>query len=159
MPNIITKLVSTLRGQMNRISSSRRNLNVPISVSFEPTAATGRLTLKPEILSIKGETKDLSNTGVAFLVDSIRLKEHYLVGEERVLNAELDLPNGQVKMKLIGQRYEQVGEHLSISQYLIGATILSMASLDRELYDEYLRIGNKVKKDKSKIFELEVTKS
>lgn len=159
MPNIITKLVSTLRGQMNRISSSRRNLNVPISVSFEPSATTGRLSLKPEILSIKGETKDLSKTGVAFLVDSIRLKEHYLVGEERVLNAELDLPNGQVRMKLIGQRYEQVGEHLSISQYLIGATILSMASLDRDIYDEYLRLGNKAKRDNSKIFELEVTKS
>lgn len=62
-------------------------------------------------------------------------------------------------MKLIGQRYEQIGEHLSISQYLIGATILSMASLDRDIYDEYLRLGNKAKRDNSKIFELEVTKS
>ena len=160
MANIIRKLVSNLSSQiMSRISSSRRNLEVPIKVSFEPESNTGRLTLKPEILSIKGETKDLSATGIAFIVDSIRLREFYLVGEDRVLNAELDLPNGVVKIKLIGQRYEQVGKHLSVTKYLIGAKIKSMTLLDRDLYDEYLRHGNKIKKDKNKIFEMETTKS
>ncbi|MBX7173791.1 MAG: hypothetical protein K1X72_22665 [Pyrinomonadaceae bacterium] len=159
MAKMLSKLMSTLRGQVSRLNSSRRDLNVPISISFEPTNTTGRLTLKREVLSIKGETKDLSVTGVAFLVDSIRLNEHYLVGENRVLDAVLDLPNGQVKMKVIGQRYEQIGEHLSINQYLIGATILNMTPLDKDIYEEYLRMGNKVKKDKTGILELETTKS
>lgn len=157
---MLSKLLSTLRGQVSRISSSRRNLNVPIKVSFEPANNTGRLTMKREVYSITGETQDLSETGLAFVVDSIRLQEHYLVGEGRVLNAELDLPNGKVKIKIIGQRYEQVGTtHLSINKYLIGATILSMTPLDKDIYLEYLKRGKKWKKDKTKVFELETTKS
>lgn len=145
---------------MRRMNSSRRDLNVSINVSFEPESNTGRLTIKREILSIRGETKDLSVSGIAFMVDSIRLREHYLVGENRILDAELDLPNGKIKMKLIGQRYEQVGgKHLSVNKYLIGATIKSMTPMDKEIYDEYLRLGNKIKKDKNKILELEVNKS
>ncbi len=159
MPKIIRNLVSTIRKKINRINSSRRNLEVPISVSFVPQYNTGRLTMKREVLCLKGETKDLSATGIAFLVDSIRLYEHYLVGENRVLKAELDLPNGKVTMQIVGQRYEQIGEHLSINKYLIGATILSMSPIEREVYDEFLRLGNKVKKDKTKVFELEATKS
>ncbi len=115
--------------------------------------------MKREVFCIKGATKDLSATGIAFLVDSIRLREYYLVGENRVLNAELDLPNGKVMMQIVGQRYEQVGEHLSVNKYLIGATILDMTPREREIYDEYLRLGNKVQKGKTKIFEMEATKS
>lgn len=161
MSKSIRKFVSNLSGQiMSRMSSSRRDLQVPINISFEPESNTGRLTMKREVLSVKGKTKDLSTTGIAFLVDLIRLREHYLVGENRVLDAELDLPNGKVRMKLIGQRYEQIGgKHLSVNQYLIGATIISMTPLDKENYEEYLRLGNKAKNDKNKILELEVNKS
>lgn len=160
MAKIINKIVSTLRGQiLNRNVSSRRNLQVPITVSFQPEVNTGRLTVKPLVFSVKGETKDLSGTGIAFLLNTIRLQEYYLVGEKRILTAELDLPNGKVTMKILGQRYEQVGEHLSVSQYLIGATIVSMNPLDREIYDEYLRLGNKIKKSKTSLLELDPTKS
>lgn len=144
---------------MSRMNTLRRNLQVPINVSFVPENNTGRLTMKREVFCIKGATKDLSATGIAFLVDSIRLREYYLVGENRVLNAELDLPNGKVMMQIVGQRYEQVGEHLSVNKYLIGATILDMTPREREIYDEYLRLGNKVQKGKTKIFEMEATKS
>lgn len=160
MAKIINKIVSTLRGQiLNRNASSRHSLQVPITISFMPEVNTGRLTLKPTVFSIKGETKDLSATGIAFLLNSIRLEEYYLVGENRILTAELDLPNGKVTMKVIGQRYEQVGEHLSVSQYLIGATIVSMSPPEREIYDEYLRLGNKVKRVKPELLELDITKS
>lgn len=160
MSKKLRKFVSSISDQIrSRINSSRRDLNVPISISFEPENNTGRLTIKREILSIKGETKDLSATGIAFLVDSIRLREHYLVGEDRILDAELDLPNGKIRMKLIGQRYEQVGQHLSVSQYLIGATIKSMTPLDKDLYEEFLRYGNKLKDDKNKSLELGINKS
>src|SRR5215207_6446658 len=139
MAKIINKIFSTLRGQiLSRKASSRRNLQVSITVSFLPGAKTGKLTMKREVFSIKGETKDLSGTGIAFLVDSIRLQEYYLVGENRILTAELDLPNGKVTMQIIGQRYEQVGEHLSVNKYLIGASIVKMDSSEREIYDEYL---------------------
>jgi hypothetical protein len=160
MAKIISKIVSTLRGQiLNRKASSRRDLQVPITISFLPEANTGRLTMKRHVFSIKGQTKDLSGTGIAFLVDSIRLQEYYLVGENRVLTAELDLPNGKVMMQVIGQRYEQVGEHLSVNKYLIGANIINMNPPEREIYQEFLKYGNKVKNNKNSILELEATKS
>jgi len=85
----------------------------------------------------------LSNSGVAFIVSSIRIKENYLVGEGRVLNAELDLPSGKVSMKIVGQRYEQVGEHISTARYLVGASIREMTDENREAYDAFLRYGGR----------------
>jgi hypothetical protein len=93
-----------------------------------------------------GETKDLSQTGIACIVSSIRLKENYLVGENRVLNAELDLPNGKVMMQVVGKRYEQVGEHISTARYLIGAGIVQMTDDDREAYEQFLKLGSKMTK-------------
>ena len=159
MPNIIRRLLSRLNGVIiRRFSPSRRAVKLPIKITVEPDRNTGKLSMKNESLSVKGETHDLSQTGLAFCVDSIRLREHYLVGEGRMLNAELDLPNGKVKMQIIGQRYEQIGEHLSISKYLIGATIVNMTLEERGIYEEYLRLGNKVKKDTMPTLGLEATK-
>ncbi len=93
-------------------------------------------------LCVRGETKDLSNTGVAFIVPSIRLREYYLVGENRVLEAELNLPDGKVKMQIIGERYEQLSdEHSSTTSYLIGARIAEMSCGDRDVYEQFLRTG------------------
>lgn len=160
MAKIIRNFINQISNQIiGKISPSRRDLHVPIRISFVPENNTGRLTTKREILSIKGETKDLSATGIAFLVDSIRLREYYLVGENRILDAELELPNGTITVKVLGQRYEQIGEHLSVCKYLIGATIESMTPMDRDIYDEYLRRGGKIKKGESSILEFGTTKS
>lgn len=160
MANFIRKFFNEITNQIvGKTSSSRRSLQVPICLSFMPENNTGRLTAKREPLSIKGETKDLSDTGIAFLVDSIRLREFYLVGENRILDAILDLPGAKIKMRVLGQRYEQIGEHLSVSKYLIGASIESMNQIDREIYEEYLRQGGKLKKNKNSILEFEASKS
>src|SRR4051812_30528649 len=131
MPSIIRKLLSSLNGKIiRRFTPSRQIIKLPIKITVEPDRNTGRLSMKNENLSLRGETHDLSLSGLAFCVDSIRLREHYLVGEGRILKAEIDLPNGKVKMQIIGQRYEQIGEHLSVSRYLIGAMIVNMTSAE-----------------------------
>ena len=40
-------------------------------------------------------------TGVGLLMPAIRLKEKYLAGQDRVLNIEIDLPDGKVQL-LVG---------------------------------------------------------
>jgi hypothetical protein len=90
---------------------------------------------------MSGETYDLSESGIAFVVSSIRVMENYLVGQDRILIAELDLPGGKIKMKVIGRRYEQVGVHLSTEKYLVGAEIIEIGSSDREAYDHFLKYG------------------
>lgn len=147
---MIRALISKLNGQvMSRLSAQRRDLQVPVNVSISTSITSG----KNESLSIGGETKDLSETGIAFFVDSIRLREHYLVGGDRVLNVKMDLPNGTVRMQIVGLRYEQIDMHTSNAKYLIGAKIVEMEALDREVYQEFLRLGNKALKGKMPRFQ------
>ncbi|MEZ5428652.1 MAG: PilZ domain-containing protein [Pyrinomonadaceae bacterium] len=132
-----------------QVVAARREHEVPIKITFEPDRNTGRLRMPAEELFITGETKDLSTSGIAFTVSAIRINEYYLVGEDRILNAELDLPNEKVKMQIIGKRYEQVGEHISVSRYLIGAKIVHMSEENREAYEHFLRYGKKLGKNRN----------
>ncbi len=138
--NLITKISKLLSA---RAVSTRHRREAAIKISFEPTGKTGRLD-STRNLFITGETTDLSCSGIAFTVASIRVKENYLVGEGRILNAELDLPNGKVSMKILGQRYELIGEHLSTERYLIGASIEQISDENRAAYEEFLRLGAKI---------------
>ena len=154
---MVRALISKLNKQvMSRLSASRCDLQVPINVSIQFEKKTVSHLDKIEALSIGGETKDMSETGIAFYVDSIRLREHYLVGEDRVLNVKLDLPNGAARMQIVGLRYEQIEQHSSNSKHLIGAKIVKMEDHDREIYKEFLRIGNSGFKNKISGFQTEI---
>lgn len=141
---MIRKFISKFNKSVSKsVVAPRRNYEVPIKLSFVPDRSTGKLHMPVDKLSITGETMDLSKTGIALIVPAIRLQEYYLVGEGRTLNAELDLPSGNVTMQIVGQRYQQVGKHISTSSYLIGAKILFMSDDNREAYETFLRYGHK----------------
>ena len=145
---MIRKLISKFNKSLTkRVVSARHDYEVPIKIWFEPDRNTGKLQMPIAHLSISGETKDLSKTGVAFVVSAIRLREYYLVGEGRTLNAELDLPGGKIQMQIVGQRYEQIGMHLSESKFLIGAAIVKISDETREIYEHFLSHGKKRKKE------------
>ena len=81
----------------------------------------------------------MSRTGIGFLVPVIRLKEKYLVGHDRTLNVEIDLPTGKVYMRVIGRRYETVESiHLSMERFFVGAHITSLQGTDKTKYEAYL---------------------
>jgi hypothetical protein len=145
---MIRKLVSKFSKTINeRVVSPRKKYEVPIKIWFEPDRATGKLKLPVEnVVTITGETKDLSRSGIGFIMSAIRIQENYLVGGGRTLNAELDLPNGKVQMKIVGTRYEEVGQHISTARFLIGAKITEMSEENREAYEYFLRHGDKLKK-------------
>lgn len=125
--------------------SARKKHNFPIKVTFEPLYSTGRLNTPGEKLFISGETHDLSRSGIGFIVSSIRVRENYLVGQERPLTAEIDLPSGKIRMKIIGRRYEKVGVHLSTEKFLIGAEIIEIDKENREAYEHFLKFGKRKK--------------
>lgn len=137
-----------------RSHSARKGFNVPIKISFEPLKTTGKLPSSTDNLYITGETNDLSGTGIGFVVSSIRVRENYLVGQDRRLNVEIDLPGGKIQMKVIGRRYEKVGQHLSTEKFLIGAEIVEIGKTQREAYEHFLRYGNKHKKAAAPSFEM-----
>jgi hypothetical protein len=164
MSDVIRRFISRLNLTFVENRSARRyNLQLPVRITIEPDDETGgkacgKLTTRRESLSTCGETKDLSTSGIAFIVSSIRLREYYLVGENRTLRAELDLPVGKIRMQIVGVRYEQIGIHDSSVSYLIGAKILFIEPPEREIYEDYLKCGGKIKADKTPDFSLE-TKS
>lgn len=140
--NIVAKLNSIFTESSH---AARKRHNLPIKIVFEPTYSTGRLNSPNDNLYISGETYDLSRSGVGFIVSSIRVRENYLVGQDRHLNAEIDLPEGKIRMKVIGRRYEKVGIHLSTEKFLIGAEIVEISKDDREVYEHFLKFGKRKK--------------
>jgi len=144
---MLRELISRFNRSLTKsVVSFRKSYHAPIKVWFEPDRLTGSLPASNENISAMGETKDLSRTGVAFLMSSIRIKEKYLVGQDRILNAELDLPSGKVRMQLLGKRYERVGKHISIEKFLIGAQIVKMTADNREAYEQFLKYAGRRKK-------------
>ena len=140
---LVSKFSVTL---IERRASIRKQYQVPVKVYFAPEKNPLNLTVSSQELFLSGETVDLSDTGIGFVVSSIRIKEKYLVGQERILNVEMDLAGKKVRMQVLGKRYERVGIHASTERYLVGAAITEMSPDDRQKYDYFLKNGNKLMK-------------
>jgi hypothetical protein len=154
---MIRELVSRLSTTFTeRRVSVRKKFHVPIKVSFAPEANTCNLKCPVDNSFLSGETTDLSETGVGFVVSSIRIKEKYLVGQDRVLNIELDLAGRRVHLQAAGRRYERVGMHASTERYLIGVEIIQDSSPDLQTYHRFLRDGKKLLKNVTPAFEMGV---
>ncbi len=129
-----------------RRASVRKKFELPVKVCFAPEKNPLNVTASCEDLFLSGETVDLSESGIAFVVSSIRIKEKYLVGQERSLNVEMDLAGKKIQMRVLGKRYERVGIHASTEQYLVGAAITEMNPEDQQEYEYFLRNGKKLLK-------------
>lgn len=124
-----------------RLVANRRKYAAPMRVWFEPDINSLHHQQIAKNMAMHGETVDMSRTGIAFVVSSIRVQEKYLVGQDRKLNVEIDLPTGRVEMQVVGKRYEKVGQHLSDEKYLIGANIVRLDTDSNPAYDLFLRKG------------------
>jgi c-di-GMP-binding flagellar brake protein YcgR len=131
---------------IERRASVRKKYSVPVKVCFAPESNPHNVTRSCDESFLSGETVDISETGIGFVVSSIRIKEKYLVGQERVLNVELDLAGKKIRMQVLGKRYERVGIHASTERYLVGAAITGMSDDDRQKYEYFLKNGKKLLK-------------
>jgi hypothetical protein len=138
-----------------RRASVRRKFQVPVKVCFAAVSDPMKLNGPCDDSFITGETVDMSDSGIGFLVSSIRINEKYLVGQNRPLNVELILAGKKVRMRVMGVRYERVGVHLSTEHYLIGAAIEEMSQKDRAAYEHFLNNGKKLLQSYKPALELE----
>lgn len=139
---MLRKLLSKLSISFSQsVVSTRQSFSAPVRIWFEPVRVTGRLEMPGKVHSVHGETRNISESGIAFLVSSIRVEENYLVGDGRLLNAEIDLPAGRVRMQVIGRRYEQLESAGMPGRYLIGASIEDMPDSHRQVYENFVRNG------------------
>ncbi|MBK9155014.1 MAG: PilZ domain-containing protein [Chloracidobacterium sp.] len=135
---LVARFSSTIA---ERRASVRRKYSVPIKVCFSPDKSPVRRAGPCEEAYLSGETCDASETGIGFEVSSIRIKERYLVGQDRLLNVELDLSGRKVRLTVRGVRYERVGIHLTNERYLIGAEIIEVNPEDQPAYTRFLKHG------------------
>lgn len=131
---------------IERRASVRKKYQLPLKVCFAPEKNPNNVTRTCDDLFLSGETVDISETGIGFVVSSIRIKEKYLVGQERLLNVEMDLAGKKIRMQLMGVRYERVGIHASTERYLVGGVIVDMSPDDRQKYEYFLKNGKKLLK-------------
>jgi hypothetical protein len=91
-------------------------------------------------LQLVGQTKDISEVGLALVVPIAEIDERYLAGEHNKMQIELFLPQGTLKITARPVHFKLLGKDSSESVfsegYLIGAEITRVS--EPELFREYL---------------------
>lgn len=137
MAELARSLVSQLRrfvGDRRRATRKKARLSFTLSLVGPAVKLNGA---RPGA-GLKGHTIDVSMKGIALVVPTILLGEHHLIGENRKIKVQLELPNGPVEMQVLPIRYESLEEHKTETGYLIGAKIVEMAEEDRQRFAEYV---------------------
>ena len=133
---LISKFNRTIK---ERRAAPRRRHTALVRVWFDPDVKSEHAAELARSSCVMGETIDISSCGIGFLVPSIRIKEKYLVGQQRILNIELDLPTGKVYLRALGCRYEKVGIHISTERFLVGVQIVEIVGTDKEIFEAFLQ--------------------
>jgi hypothetical protein len=137
MAEFARTVVSRLRkfvGDRREVRRQRAELAFSISIASPAKNLKG----SSRTMSMDGHTFDLSANGMALIVPAITLGEHHLVGENRGLHTQLELPSGPVEMEVAPVRYERLDEHATETGYLIAVKIVGMSESDRAKYREYV---------------------
>ncbi len=152
---MIRELITKInRAMSERMVAPRRKHSAPVRLWFDADIQSERALEAARADCIIGETIDFSRSGISFLVPSIRRKEKYLVGQERKINVEIDLPTGKVYMRVLGKRYKKVGIHISTEKFLVGAAISSLEGADKDTYETFVVNGHRGAKGTAHGFEL-----
>jgi PilZ domain-containing protein len=135
MPEFARTIVSRLRKFVgDRRHAKRRMIRLALTISI---ASAKNLKGPNRTVSMNGHTLDLSANGVALIVPAITLGEHHLVGENRTLNIQLELPLGPIQMQVVPVRYERLEDNSEMG-YLMAVKIVGMSEADRASYAEFV---------------------
>ena len=137
-----------------RRAAPRKKVSVAIRVRFAPVSGSVGHLKNSEKYHLSGSTFDISSCGVGLIVPAIRIDQNYLVGEDRVLIVEMDIHDRTIIMKVVGRRYQEIGQHLSVKRFLVGVEIVEMSPTDRVAYDYFLKNARKLRKQIGDVLEL-----
>lgn len=138
MPERARRIASKLRQFVaDRRHAKRREARLPITVSLAAPVVNQNGFRRQATLD--GHTLDISATGLSFVVPVIRVAEHYLTGEDRILWLKLNLPDGPIDMEVTPVRYESLDEQEAEKGYVIGVLIKEMSDEHRADFDRYVK--------------------
>ena len=139
MPELLRSIAGRLRVLVgNRRYARRHPVRVRASVSLlDPKAAReGRDSALTPPLDC--HTCDISETGLCLVAPSIRVGQHYLTGDGRVLRVALELPSGTLAVRALPVRYERL-EDGPDTGYLIGAHFTELNADNRARLLDFLK--------------------
>jgi hypothetical protein len=93
-------------------------------------------------------TRDLSETGVGVVANSIYVGYTCVVDEERALRLRLALPPGEIEMEATAAHYIRLDSDADNPVYLIGVRITSMSEEARTIYNNYLEELSKIEESR-----------
>lgn len=128
---------------MERRLKPRFNAELPCGVSLTEAE---RDILFPDA-RLECRTRDLSESGVGVVSDSIYLGYTCVVDEGRALLLTLELPGGAIELEATAAHYVRLDNSGGEPSYLIGLRINSMSDEDRARYSAHLDSLNRREKD------------
>ncbi|HEX8144575.1 MAG TPA: PilZ domain-containing protein [Pyrinomonadaceae bacterium] len=147
MATLIQHLATRLRAWVgNRRRAGRHEAELEAQVSARllvgislPDAQEKPLASRPPMQLI-GSTRNISETGLAIVVPSLRVGSSLITEENCALRIMLDIyPAGLVEMDAIAVHHRRFGEKEKEVGYLVGVRVTGMSEDDRLRYLEYLR--------------------
>jgi hypothetical protein len=141
MPELMRSIASRLRSLVGNRRAAPRYMThleagLALSLTMPSVKHRGRQAGQP--LKLAGYTRDVSATGLAIIVPSVRIGGQYITGENRRLEITLKLPSGQIEVQAIPVRYSPLEADAADTGYLIGVQITGMSDEDRALFDAYI---------------------
>ncbi len=139
MPELLRSIITRLRGAMgDRRHARRYQARLRVSVSLLDVKMAAESAIPRRLPQVEGYTLDLSETGMALIVPTIRAGEYYLTGEGRRLLVTLAHPTGPLSLHVIPVRYEKLDDDKAETGYLIGVRITEVNEADRARFNAYL---------------------
>jgi PilZ domain len=146
MPELIRSIASRLReivGNRRRAPRYLTHLEAGLALSISLPHAKPGSEKAGQSLNVAGYTRDISATGLALVVPTIRIGGQYITGENRTLEIMLKLPTDIIiKVKATPVRYSPLEEDAADTGYLIGVQIIWMSDEDRARFNDYLQTLN-----------------
>ena len=126
----------SLLARLRRFVGNRRiSPRLPVEVNAH------LVVLLPEVkISIEGQTRDLSRTGLALMLPETSLYPEHIRLEDCKIEVEMTLPTGRIELEAIPVRHRRVDLEDSGKALFIGAYIVRIGDIDRARLTGYLEI-------------------
>lgn len=143
MPELIRSIAARVREYVgNRRRAQRYRVRLSASVSpVENTrlSRTGGAVTAVTRGALYGYTRDISSSGLALILPTIRIDNIYLTGEDRTLEILIEHEAEPIVIYAVAARYEKLDEEGADKGYLIGVKIVEMSEEDRKRYTALLK--------------------
>jgi hypothetical protein len=142
MPELVRSIIGRLSELIGSHHHARRHdLRLPVTIYLNDSGAKrGARARGP--LSISGDTRTISDTGLSLVVSSVHCGNRYLMNGELSLRIQLELPEGAISFGVTTVCYKPLEESQAEWGYLVSMRIIEIGEVERERLAQYLRQGH-----------------